>query len=236
MKKRALLIQFGWLLFVLMLLGCTSESMVNDNNEDLELLVVVDAFPMIDGIIQPGEWDQADVEYFEDGSELYMMRSGDYLYLAIRALPAEMIASNVFLQQGDRVSIFHSSAALGTAIYQQKGESWQKVKDFVWCCRSKIDNESGTAAREEFFEQSNWIGANSYLGNENELEYKIRIIEPAQALAVNFLRAENPDSEKTPWPVGLEDGSVQPSPGGYPETMDFSLEQWGVMEDVQWIR
>ncbi|MCJ7735063.1 MAG: hypothetical protein MUP11_10995, partial [Anaerolineales bacterium] len=215
------------------------------NKQDLFLLVLTlgllflvgcktenQAAPTIDGIIQPGEWDQADRQLFKDGSEIFLLRSDEYLYLAIRALPAEMIAGNVFLQQGDQVSIFHTSAALGTANYQKVGDTWQKSKDFDWCCRSKMDTEGATAARVEFFERENWLGANSFIGSDNELEYQILIIEPVQALAVNFLRVSNPETEKIPWPAELADGSTQPSPGGYPEFLNFSLDQWGNLETI----
>ncbi|MCJ7715700.1 MAG: hypothetical protein MUO54_04175 [Anaerolineales bacterium] len=192
--------------------------------------------PVIDGMIQPGEWDQADRQLFNDGSEIFLLRSDEYLYLAIRALPAEMIAGNVFLLQGDQVSIFHTSAALGTAIYQKAGDTWQKTRDFDWCCRSKIDSEGATAAREEFFEREDWFGANSFIGTENELEYQIRLERPAQALSVNFLRVSNPEAGKIPWPADLVDGSTQSSPGGFPEILDFSLERWGNLETIPWIK
>ncbi|TFG50453.1 MAG: hypothetical protein E4H33_00045 [Anaerolineales bacterium] len=207
-------------------------------DSDGESLIIesVPADPVIDGMIQPGEWDLADRHLFKDGSEIFLLRSDEYLYLAIRALPAEMIAGNVFLQQGDQVSIFHTSAALGTAIYQKAGDTWQKTSDFDWCCRSKIDSEGATAAREEFFARENWLGANSFIGIENELEYQIRLEIPAQALSVNFLRVSNPEAGKIPWPADLVDGSTQSSPGGFPEILDFSLERWGNLETIPWIK
>jgi len=45
--------------------------------------------PIIDGILQPGEWDQADPHYFEDGSELHLLYSENHLYLAIKTISPE---------------------------------------------------------------------------------------------------------------------------------------------------
>jgi len=187
--------------------------------------------PVIDGVLQPGEWDQAAPHYFEDGSELYILFSGNYLFLAIRAGFEEMIAGNVFLHDGDQISIMHTSAALGTAIYQENVDTWTKVKDFEWCCRSKMDNETARADRGTFFVQEDWIGINSFIGNQNELEFKIRLTGSEEYLAVNFLSADTPDL-KLVWPIGLTDGPAQPIDGGFPDTLDFSPESWLSLEEL----
>ncbi len=190
-----------------------------------------DAYPEIDGIITPGEWDEAVLEYFQDGSELYLLQSGEYLYLAVRVIPAEMVAGNVFINEGDRISILHTSAALGTAIYQDEGDTWRKVQDFDWCCRSRTESETARENREIFFIQEGWRGINSFIGNANELEYQIRLSGSVQYLAVNFVSADDPDRKRV-WPIGLTDGPVQPVAGGFPETMDFSPEKWFTFEDL----
>ena len=187
------------------------------------------SFPLIDGVLQPKEWDQADLYYFEDGSELYLLQSGEYLYLAIRAIPSQMIAGNVFLKEGDRITIHHTSAALGTAIYQEENNTWRKIEDFDWCCRSRIDTD--TEAREDFFDRDGWLGINSFLGNENDLEYQIRLSESVQSIAVNLIWANDPDRKQV-WPIGLADGVAAPAAGGFQETMDFSPEKWFVVEEL----
>jgi len=192
---------------------------------------VSNAPPVIDGILHPGEWDQANLVHFEDGSELYLLQSEEYLYLAVRANPAEMIAGNVFINEGDLISILHTSAALGTAVYQKDGSTWEKIQDFEWCCRSRTENEEARADRVAFFDQEGWMGINSFLGNENVLEYKIRLTGSEEFIAVNFLRADNP-AQKQIWPIGLIDGPAQPSEGGFPETMEFSPDNWQNLEDL----
>jgi len=187
--------------------------------------------PEIDGVLNLGEWDQADLVHFEDGSELFLLQTGEYLYLAVRAYPAEMIAGNIFIHGGDLISIFHASAALGTATYQKEGDTWRKIRDFEWCCRSRVDGKEAWEDRKNFFDQEGWLGINSFLGHENELEYKIRLTGSEEFLAVNFLRADNP-SQKQIWPIDLIDGPAQPSEGGFPEFMEFSPQDWQKLEQL----
>ena len=187
--------------------------------------------PVIDGVIEPGEWDQGELINFEDGSELYLLQSGEYLYLAVRAIPAQMIAGNVFLNEGDLITIHHTSAALGTATYQKENATWRRIEDFDWCCRSRIESDTASEARADFFDRDGWLGINSFLGNENELEYQIRLSDSVQSIAVNFLWADDPDRKQI-WPFGLSDGVAAPAAGGLQETMDFIPESWFVMEEL----
>jgi hypothetical protein len=188
--------------------------------------------PTIDGIIDPQEWDAAAVQLFADGSEIYFMVSSSDLYVAIRNIEGGMIAGNVFLEQGDRVFVMHSSAALGTAIYQKEGDDFRKIKDFVWCCRSKIDDETSRSARKDFYDEEGWLGGNSFIGAENELEYLISLDGSSARMAVNFILADG-GGEKQVWPVGLEDGVAQPAAGGFPDLIAFALDEWISLEDIQ---
>ncbi len=142
-----------------------------------------------------------------------------------------MIAGNVFLYEGDRILILHTSAALGTAIYQEENDTWQKFNDFDWCCRSRIETDTAAVAREAFFDRDGWLGINSFLGNENELEYQIRLSGSVQSIAVNFIWADNPDRKEV-WPIGLADGVAAPAAGGFQDVMDFIPENWFVIEEL----
>jgi formylglycine-generating enzyme required for sulfatase activity len=183
--------------------------------------------PTLDGTLSPGEWNNATVETFADGSELLLMHAGGYLYLGIRANTTEMIVGNVFIQRGDEITIFHSSEALGTAIYQKGEDHWHQVQDFTWQCRDASDSDIAQAERDAFLQQEGWVAANSRMGTPEELEYRIEIAEDALRLAVNFIRGSNPN-EKIPWPAGLDDDCIKPTPGGLPPEMQFSPELWGV--------
>ena len=184
--------------------------------------------PTIDGVISPGEWEQAKIEFFADGSELLLMHAGEYLFLGIRANIPEMIAGNILIQQDDAVKILHSSAALGTAIYQQSDVAWQQTQEFAWCCRDTSDSETARAARAAFLQQDGWVASNSRIGTPEELEYQIVITTDTLRLAANILYTSNTDA-KIPWPANLRDDSVMPTPGGLPESLHFSPDQWGTM-------
>ncbi len=203
----------------------------NDQETPPVVEMTGDLAPVIDGVIEPDEWDQAVVDYFEDGSELYLLRSGEFLYLAVRAIPAQMIAGNVFLNEGDRITILHTSAALGTATFQKENTTWRKIEDFDWCCRSRIETDTVSEARADFFISEGWLGINSFLGNVNELEYQIHLPESGQSIAVNFLWADDPD-RKQDWPIGLSDGVAAPAAGGFQETMDFSPDNWFLLKEL----
>jgi len=223
-----------WIVFtaLLVIAGCTKVDPVPESN-----VVVLPSdemesdLPVIDGILEPGEWDQADLYFFEDESELFLLHDDDHLYLAIRAVSDEMISANVFLASEENIAILHTSAALGTAVYQPAGNTWQKTRDFEWCCRSTIDNASTRAMREAFYHTDNWLGINTYNGTENELEYMIRLTGAEEFLAVNFLRVNNIVNKQV-WPIGINDGPAQQTIGGFPDTMDFLPKNWQKLEEV----
>lgn len=213
--------------------GASRPSVETDTRYDfVGFRCVQDPSPQIDGVLQPGEWDQAELFYFDDGSELYLMYSGDHLFLAIKAISEEMISGNVFLAREDKIDILHTSAALGTAIYQAESETWQKTKDFEWCCRSALDNKSARAMRDAFYATENWLGINSFNGNENELEYMISLDGFEGYLAVNFIRVDSVE-DKYVWPEGVSDGPIQPTVGGFPEEMEFTLENWFALGELE---
>lgn len=185
--------------------------------------------PEIDGSIQAEEWKDADIWNLEGGGQLYLLTAGEHLFLAVRALPPGMIAGNVFLSAGNEIKVLHSSAALGTVVFQQDGDTWQKIKDFEWCCRSRVDDQSSREARTAFYDREGWLGANSFLGAENELEYKIRLEGSESAVALNYLWADG-SAAKQVWPAGLSDGISWPSEGGFPDVMEFSPGKWYPLE------
>jgi hypothetical protein len=200
------------------------------SDRDLDSIIVPSGDPAtIDGTLSPGEWDKAIVEPFADGSELLLMQAGEYLYLGIRGNTPEMIVGNIFVYQGDEISILHSSAALGTAIYRQDGNTWQQIQDFTWQVRDSSHSDAAQAKRDTFLEQEGWVATNSRMGTPEVLEYQIEITGDRLRMAANILRGSNPD-EKIPWPADLDDDCIKPTPGGLPENLNFSPDQWATLE------
>jgi len=184
--------------------------------------------PAIDGTISPGEWDLAVIEAFADHSELLMMYSEDYLYVGIRANTADMIVSNIYLAYNDEISILHASAALGTAIYQKQIDHWQQFQSFSWCCRSTNLSETTQAELHTLLDEDHWLATNSKIGAPNEIEYQIAIEHETLQIAVNYIKVSEPNT-KIPWPSKLKDDCVRPTPGGLPDQMHFSPDQWVTM-------
>ncbi|MBL6980339.1 MAG: SUMF1/EgtB/PvdO family nonheme iron enzyme, partial [Anaerolineales bacterium] len=120
--------------------------------------------PIIDGTLSPLEWDDAAIETLSDGSELYLMQNEGYLYLGIRSKSLELIVGNIFVDHGDEVVVLHSSAALGTAIYTKDDDTWDRTREFDWCCRSTSDSTSALTEREEFLQDEGWVANNSFMG------------------------------------------------------------------------
>jgi hypothetical protein len=185
----------------------------------------------IDGTISLGEWDDAVAENFADGSKLQLKRDGEFILVGIKANETGLIAGNVFIQRENEISILHSSAALGTAIYHKKSESdaWVQVQDFIWRCRDASNSETAQAERKKFFQEEGWIASIGPRGTPNELEYQIRIPDQDFRLAAVFIRS-TPPYEKVPWPAYLEDDCVRPTPGGLPEILYFDPAQWKAVE------
>jgi hypothetical protein len=182
----------------------------------------------IDGVLSPGEWDAAYVEAFSDGSELLLMQDAEYLYLAIRGSTGEMIAANVYTEENGEVIIRHASAALGTAIYRSGEKDWLKTQDFEWECRATDDSEASRRERNAFLEEEGWLAANSRMGTPNELEYQIKAPGKKVTLAVAFMRSSDPE-QRVFLPPDLKDDTIQPAPGGLPETRVFSPGTWMVL-------
>lgn len=217
-------------------LGFRCATSIDQENQEEETGVYSEHFvpsqgmpPLLDGIISPGEWNNALVETFADGSELLMMKDEEFLYVGIRANDTGTIAGNIFIQSGDEISILHSSAALGTAVYQKDEDNWGQTQDFVWRCRNTGNSESAQAERAEFLQDEGWLAANGLMGTPNELEYKIRIPGQDFRLAAVYIKS-TPPYEKVPWPTSLDDDCIKPTPGELPKILYFTPEKWIPLE------
>lgn len=212
-----------------------NHSPIPDENENgtetypYAVSVPIGIAPTIDGTLSPGEWDDASVETFTDGSQLLLLQAGDLIYVGIKAIEPKTIAGNIFISSGNEITILHTSAALGTAIYQQGVDGWQQTQDFSWRCRNTSDSEAAQAERAEFLLYEGWLAANGLMGTPNELEYQIKLPDQDFRLAVVYIKARYP-YEKVPWPVNLDDDCIQPSSGGLPSVMQFSPAQWARLE------
>jgi hypothetical protein len=121
---------------------------------------------------------------------------------------------------------------MGTTCILESDPIPHLAQGFSWCCRSIAEDESAEAERSAFLDEQGWLGSISFRGNPDQLEYMIALTGKEKNLAVNIIKTSDPDL-KIPWPAGLEDGVIAPTPGGLPERLEFSLEGWGHIEEYR---
>ena len=181
--------------------------------DDLELDAPMGNPPTLDGTLSADEWSGARAVSL-DGGELHIMHDGVYLYLGIRSdVPG---LGSVCVDRGEKVSILHSSASLGTAVYERDGEDWEQSRDFVWT--------NGTPS---FLEREGWLASDANEGASGEMEYQIMMPEGALRLAVTYLK--EPDfASATAWPAHLADDcrKIELLQGYAPARVQLFPETW----------
>jgi hypothetical protein len=197
----------------------TSES------QKLEIEVPSGDEPTIDGVLSPEEWAPAYQAELVGGGELLLMHGEGYLYLGVRAKPEPV--TSICVNQGEQVSIFHSSAALGTATYQQGDEGWEKTRDFEWCCRETVDSPQAQENRAEQLQEDNWLASNGRMGAPEEIEFKIGMPNGLLRLGVTSIGA--PDYEDIAWwplDMAADCRNLSMIQGSPPDQAQFSVDNW----------
>lgn len=198
-----------------------------DEPEEKDLAIVVPPGneATIDGVLSPDEWESAIQINLVDEGQLFLMHAGGYLYLGIKARPEPV--TSICVDQSGQVSILHSSAALGTSIYQQGDTIWEQIKDFEWCCRDTTDSPQAQEARQTHLVKDGWVASNGRMGNPEEVEYQIAMPDDSLRLAVASIGAPNYSSVIS-WPEELVDdcSSLDMIGGPIPEQAQFSVEEW----------
>ena len=180
----------------------------------------LDEPPVIDGTLDSGEWDNAIRTHLSDGSDIFWLYSDGYLYVGVNS--DRIGAANLALiREDDQVWILHSSAALGSAIYEQQTENWNLIQDFSWCCRSA----SVFTEREQLFQEEGWQANIGYQGTEGQVEYQVAVERGEIQIALMYLYADGSDGFSY-WPDHLSDEAVGQLQGRREKTEYFSLGEW----------
>lgn len=193
--------------------------------QDMGITVPAGSEASIDGVLAADEWEAAKQVVLDDESQLFLMHAGGYLYIGIRTKPEPV--TSICIDQPGRVEILHSSAAIGTAIYQPGVETWEQVSGFEWCCRDTTDSGQAREERGAHLQEAGWIASNGRMGNSEEVEYQIELQADSVRLAVSSIGS--PDYETVvSWPGKLSDGCSNPDmlKGPIPEQTRFSQEEW----------
>jgi Tol biopolymer transport system component len=183
--------------------------------------------PILDGVLEPSEWAGALQDKLSDGGGLFLMQDGETLYVGIRASAKGSGVGNICIDRGEQVAILHSSAALGTAIYEKDGAEWQQIQDFSWRCRNTGSSAAAQEERSEFLQAEGWLANNGRMGVPEEVEYQIAMPEGSLRLAVSFLGPPGFDSVAA-WPQDLGDDcqNIRLVTGPVPERLKFSPQTW----------
>jgi hypothetical protein len=173
--------------------------------------------PVVDGVLSPNEWVNAAHTTMSDDSDLYWVYANDMLYVAVKSL--NMGSMNLAIQYEDQVRILHSSAALGSAIYEKRVDGWHLTQDFSWCCRSKINFDE----MEQLFQDEGWLATIGYLGTPGEVEFQVVVPDGEVRVAVSYMFSE---SQVSFWPEDLSQSAVDQLKGIRNDFEDFHLDQW----------
>lgn len=156
--------------------------------------------PNVDGRMETGEWDQAVIQELSDGTLLYLMYAEDSLYLA---LDSEVLGTvNVGVLRDGELWVLHSSAALGSLIYEYLEGDWLLRKDFEWCCRTT----SPLAESQQLLADEGWLSHNQFVGDETQTEYRVKIPKDEIYLAVTYRYRD--DSNAAFWPETLGENDL----------------------------
>ena len=193
--------------------------------EASEIVVPAGTEAIIDGVLSADEWEPAIQIDLDDESQLFLMHAGGYLYLGMRGKPEPV--TSICLDQTEQVSILHSSAAIGTAVYQLGDGVWELLREFEWCCRETTDSPQAQKALGTHLQDEAWVANNGRVGVPEEIEFQIAMPDNSLRLAVNSI---GPPSYRSvlSWPNDLADdcGSLEIITGPIPEQAQFSLEEW----------
>lgn len=192
------------------------------------IIVPLGEAALIDGNLGAEEWQLADKFDLSAGGQIFLMHAEGYVYIGIRAKPEPV--TSICIDLGDHISVLHSSAALGTAIYENTDGVWGLIKDFEWCCRETTDSPQAQEKRAEHLEQNGWSANNGRMGAPEEVEFQIQMPEDKLLMALTSIGAPDYD-EIDWWPEGMDDDCRNPQMirGSTPHQAIFNVDDWSLL-------
>jgi hypothetical protein len=87
--------------------------------------------------------------------------------------------ASLYVLRGDRLTVMHASAALGTAIYERRGERWQLVHGFQFTCHGE-----GPACWEAYARTEGWSANVAEGGGDRHFEVAASLAPPGTPFTV----------------------------------------------------
>lgn len=180
----------------------------------------------LDGTFSEGEWAGAYVGSLTGGGEVRLMHDGGYLYLGVRR--REDLVVTVCLDRGDSVAVLHSSAALGSAVYQRGANGWDLTRRFSWSLRDSTTSTGARQEREAHLRREGWVATNAYVGARTDTEFQLAMPAGRMRLAVVPMSVGENYEETAWWPGRLADGCRARDllSGDPPAQIHFAPETW----------
>lgn len=150
-----------------MLAGCSSVH----EAEPEGLIARFGGTPAIDGVIEPGEWDDAEIVRTDQVEQFRVKHDGVNLYFAVRAG-----GGNLLFNTESGVRVLHWSSQLGSARYvksESGGQSLDKPFEFeLW----RLHQEPAAVIREtldRYLARNGWVGNTASMGELMQSEIAV---------------------------------------------------------------
>ncbi|MGD9402169.1 MAG: hypothetical protein PVF95_07885 [bacterium] len=155
--------------FLICLLACSSTHEV----EPTGIIARSGSTPTIDGVFDPGEWDDAEIVRADTVEQFRVKHDGENLYFAVRAG-----GGNILFDTDSGVRVLHWSAQLGSAEYVKSDTSTQLLdRPFAYELWG-LQNESPAVIRDsltKYLAENGWAGNTASMGNLMESELAISL-------------------------------------------------------------
>jgi hypothetical protein len=206
-------------LFFLILFDCIAQQ-----SGSLEISVPKANSPVVDGVLSPGEWDNATKIKVSDTYYIRAMHDGIYIYIGLS--DTRQVIGSMLVDRGGRIDILHSSASLGRAEYEKSGPYWKLAKNFTWLCKQDADAVRFKAAQDKHLAEEGWLASNMNVGKHGEMEYKIAMTAASLRMAITYVTI--PEGKFIQWPTTLEEDTryVPLLTGNPPGLAAFTPERW----------
>lgn len=180
----------------------------------------------IDGKIEETEWKNAKSFDLTGGGKVFFKYDGQFLFVGVRGVAKGW--SHLYLNQGEKISIMHASAALGMTSYSQnENELWQPANPFSWDLRDRTITAETTKKMADYLARNYWVANNNNMTNSSEIEFQLKpqnTNEPFFLAIVYASDAKNPQY----FPAGLKDDTIKETLvyGNTPNDLKFNCNQW----------
>ncbi|HRH41253.1 MAG TPA: hypothetical protein PKY82_06370 [Pyrinomonadaceae bacterium] len=180
----------------------------------------------IDGKIEETEWKNAKSFDLTGGGKVFLKYDGEYLFVGVRGVSKGW--SHLYLNQGEKVSILHASAALGMTSYSQnESKLWQPANPFSWDLRDRTITAETIKKMGDYLAKNFWVANNNNMSNSSEIEFQLK---PKNTDEQFFLAIVYASDAKNPqyFPVSLNDDTIKEELvyGNTPNDLKFDCNKW----------